>query len=243
MTFLRSRVTSLFFLACFVTTACMHQMQAQGVKNLEKLKPPMLLSSLLFSSESGITTLTMWEVFIRRPTAAEFYKHKGQLPNTAFVIVASSGPTVENGRVVWVRYAFNNPALLPEDVWSGGIVRDTLGHCFAMLVKSIAPNVNLWVDRLDVSNTLAQFPLRLEPANFEQWPISEPVEVSRLEKSMYARNISAVRSAQLLSQSNALIVLLKMEDENIAPSWLQFDFLSNKWSDLSVTVKPGVVRK
>jgi len=69
------------------------------------------------------------------------------------------------------------------------------------------------------------------------------VEVSRLEKSMYARNISAVRSAQLLSQSNALIVLLKMEDENIAPSWLQFDFLSNKWSDLSVTVKPGVVRK
>src|SRR4051794_29965599 len=135
------------------------------------------IASAPYGGNAAGEALTLWRQDIPRIGDREllgyFQQHPEQnsFPNTAFVLVLSAGQDPNRGRVVWIAYIYNDKQIRPQETWMADIAQPVMGSQINLaMVKSIGWDVEFRVYSAAIAQNLGTFPIRLDPANYRQWP-------------------------------------------------------------------------
>src|SRR5438445_13452896 len=91
------------------------------------VKPETILSTSSYTADRASHTLLLIEVPISPLSDTKdvqfrrLHPGQGAFPNTAFVLIDSDVNHPNDRHVVWIRYVWENKAIMPAQIWSGTV--------------------------------------------------------------------------------------------------------------------------
>ena len=191
-----------------------------------------------YRGNSAAEALTLWRQDIPRLGDREllgyFHQHPEEtsFPNTAFLLVLSTGQDLNHGRIIWVSYIYNDKQIRPQETWMADIAQPvTANQVNVALVKSISWDVEFRVYSAAITQNLGSFPIRLDPANSRQWPRGgDPLSVHRTQ--LLGRDISGIAAIRAITAADGLTIHGTRELASTPPVAFHFNVQDRKWSRL-----------
>ena len=188
-------------------------------------------------------SITLWRQEIAKPDDASilnfFRKNPGQtaFPNVAFFIVVSDSTNLDEGKIVWATYVYNNWAVLPRESWMAEFARPVQdSRVSVVLLRSIGWDVQCSVYLADLNGELGRFPVRLDIANYPAWPAAGAA-YSVYKKALLGRDIVGVSDIRVDAAGDKVVIHAKREVPTAPDMSFSFEVGSKKWSEVSEPVE------
>jgi hypothetical protein len=100
-----------------------------------------------------------------------------------------------------------------------------------VLVKSIGWDVAFRVYSAAITQNLGSFPIRLDPANYRQWPRGGEA-LSVYKTQLLGRDISGIAAIRAVTEGDGLTIHGTRELASTPPVSFHFDVQGRRWSRL-----------
>jgi hypothetical protein len=194
-----------------------------------------------YESAALHTTLTLYHRALAEPSKAAQLRYilntkpaAGAGNNLMFYLVTGE-PGQPNRKVVWLTYGASSEKVQPQAIYSASVhPMPSLGSAYVAVAKAQGAAVDFHAYRVDLTKSIASFPLVLDTELREGWPAPSSPEASMTYKPA-ERTFCVVASLELSTDQQRLAIrAVRQPISMCGPLRVTFQPDSRRWSDVAV---------
>lgn len=224
---------------------CVFAQDARGQdKNKQTL--PLALSEIMSTTPYAIGEKKRWLILIKQPITWEsmekfayINRHPNGPPpfNVAFLIIDSKTKEPVEGKVVGVVFDMVFERDRPSDVLHGQLLWRAESREAYVVILKVPVERQIRVFRIDPTQELGKYPLRLEPKNRSEWPQPIPLlsEFKQGREDVRGSEdlIYPLEKLELSIEKDILQIRGLRQDKDYPPLLLNLDLRTKEWREIS----------